>query len=321
MKKVKNKNRKKIFDLKNIILIIAAFIIILLVILNRKNQNWTLDGNKVYKGKEVYEIGDYYEYDETNGGVLKDLIDVKWKVLGVSDEGNLLIVSSSNVEELTLGSTEDIEKCKKDYIDGEKRLNEISQKYAKGKNAISGRSINLDDINKITKVKEDVLKQSEVEISYYWGKEKEPITVNEKTGEKATIKIEHKGEFLWFDNIKNEWNISKKNGNETNDNMKKIITLKNDHIAYNYEIYHEEIKDFVPFISKDTKEYKMLFTDDINDKVSYWISTKFISATQRYAAYGYNVVKSADINYNYIIYSAQVPRESTFGIRPVIEIK
>ena len=101
MKKVKNKNRKKIFDLKNIILIIAAFIIILLVILNRKNQNWTLDGNKVYKGKEVYEIGDYYEYDETNGGVLKDLIDVKWKVLGVSDEGNLLIVSSSNVEELT----------------------------------------------------------------------------------------------------------------------------------------------------------------------------------------------------------------------------
>lgn len=214
-----------------------------------------------------------------------------------------------------------MEKAKNDYIEGDKKLDEIASKYARGKNALSGRSINVSDINKITKISEEYLKKLETDISYYWGKDKEPITINEKNNNKTTIKIEHDDEFLWFNTDKNEWNISKKNGNETNDNMKKITTLKNTHITYNFEIYDSKLKEYIPIMKKYTKKYNMLFKDDEGKKALYWTSTKFANVTENYVAYGYNVVKSDDLNYNLLVYSNLTSRQNKFGVRPVIEIK
>lgn len=266
-----------------ILIIIVSLVIMIVVGNNNKNENWILESNKVSKGKQIYEIGDYYEYDESNVGKITNLIDVKWKILGVSDDGNLLLVSSSNVEEVTLGSKDDLEKAKNDYIDGDKKLDEIASKYAHGKNALSGRSINIEDINKITKV-DSVSRKT---YSYYWGSKANPITIDE----------------------------------ETNENMTKIITSENTLFVYNYEIYDEETYEYVPFMEKDTKEYNMLFKDDTKESNSYWVSTKYANATNRYISYGYNVVKNADVNYTYLVYSSQNITEITFDIRPVIEIK
>lgn len=60
------------------------------------------DGTKVTKGDAIYEIGDYYYYDESNDGSISNLTDIKWKVLGVTYKGNLLIIAFSNVKVLTL---------------------------------------------------------------------------------------------------------------------------------------------------------------------------------------------------------------------------
>lgn len=317
-----NKKNKKIVNalpiLQNMVAILIIIVsLVIMLIVGKNNEKWILNGNKVSKGKEVYEIGDYYDYDESNGGKINTLIDVKWKILGVSDDGNLLLVSSSNVEDLTLGSKDNLEKAKQDYIDGDKKLDEIASRYAHGKNAISGRSINIEDINKITKVNN----ASRKTYSYYWGSESNPITIDEETNERYLSKLKHNNKFLWFDFETNKWNLSEKTGKETNDNMTKITTSENTLFAYNYEIYDEETYEYVPFMEKDTKEYNMLFKDDTKESNSYWAATKYANATNRYISYGYNVVKNADVNYTYLVYSSQNITEITFGVRPVIEIK
>jgi len=320
MKKKENYEVNVMLILQNItaiIIILVSLGIMVFVGNSKKNKSWSFDGNKVFKGDEVYEIGDYYDYDESNGGKISNLTDVKWKVLGVSDDGNLLILASSNVEDLTLGSKDDLEKAKQDYIDGDKKLDEIASNYAHGKNALSGRSINIEDINKITKV-DSVSRKT---YSYYWGSEANPITIDEETNERYLSKLKHNNKFLWFDFETNKWNLSERTGKETNENMTKITTSENTLFVYNYEIYDEETYEYVPFMEKETKEYNMLFKDDTKESNSYWVSTKYANATNRYISYGYNVVKNADVNYTYLVYSSQNITEITFGVRPVIEIK
>ena len=319
MKKKKNYEVDISLILQNMtaILIIFVSLGIMIVVGNNKNNKWILEGNKISKKDVKYEIGDYYDYDETNGGKITNLTDVKWKVLGVTYEGHLLIVSASNVEDLTLGSKDDLEKAKQDYIDGDKKLNEIASKYAHGKNALSGRSINIEDINKIIKV-DSVSRKT---YSYYWGSEANPITIDEETNERYLSKLKHNNKFLWFDFETNKWNLSEKNSKETNENMTKITTSENTLFVYNYEIHDEETYEYVPFMEKDTKEYNMLFKDDTKESNSYWVATKYANATNRYISYGYNVVKNADVNYTYLVYSSQNITEITFGVRPVIEIK
>jgi len=299
------------------ILIIFVSLGIMIFTDNNKNNKWILEGNKVSKKDVKYEIGDYYDYDETDGGKITNLTDVKWKVLGVTDEGHLLIVSASNVEDLTLGSKDNLEKAKNDYINGDKKLDEIASKYAHGKNAISGRSISTEDINKITKVYNNY----ELTYTYYWGKDDNPVTINEETNEKYVSRLKHNKKFLWFDFETNKWNISEKTGEYTDDNMTKITTSKNTLIVYNYEIYDENTGELVPFMKKDTKEYNMLFKDENKESNSYWTSTKYANATNRFISYGYNVVKGADLNYTYLVYSSQNITKNTFGVRAVIEIK
>ena len=300
-----------------ILIIFVSLGIMIVIGNNKKNEKWILVNNKVSKGDEVYEIGDYYDYDESNNGKISNLTDVKWKVLGVNDEGNLLIVSASNVEDLTLGSKDNLENAKSDFIDGNIKLDTVARKYAQGKNASGGRSITTEDINKITKVDNNY----ELTYTYYWGKDDNPVTIDEETNEKYVSKLKHNKKFLWFDFETNKWNISEKTGKETDNNMTKITTSKNTLITYNYEIYDEVTGELVPFMEKDTKEYNMLFKDESKKTNSYWTKTKYANATNRFISYGYNVVKGADLNYTYLVYSSQNITENTFGVRAVIEIK
>lgn len=181
--------------LQNMTAILIIFISLGIMIVignNKKTEKWILVDNKISKGDEVYEIGDYYDYDESNNGKISNLTDVKWKVLGVNDEGNLLIVSASNVEDLTLGSKDNLENAKSDFIDGNIKLDTVARKYAQGKNAVGGRSITAEDINKITKVDNNY----ELTYTYYWGKDDNPVTIDEETNEKYVSKLKHNKKFL-----------------------------------------------------------------------------------------------------------------------------
>ena len=321
---MKDNSKKNGTIIKWIIGLVIVILVVLLfwfVFYQDKDLKWIQNGDQISKGELVYEVGDYFEYDETNKGKITGLTDVKWKVLGVDDDGHLLIMADSNVDEISLGSDDDLEISKQDYIDGNQKLDDISRKYAKGENAISGRSITADDINMITKIDSTYIDTWKNTFTYYWTNEENPVSKNHNSGDFFTTKLAYHGSYLWFDEKTNQWNSSQKNGSETSENPTEIVTLDNSHSPYNFSVWSDEKNDYVDVMEKDSKAYQMIFSSDPMAKHNYWTATKFISATQSYSAYGYYVVKTNDLNYAYLVYSSGNIRKSTHGVRAVVTIK
>lgn len=285
------------------------------------NKKWVREGNTISRGEEIYQIGDYYEYDETNGGEIDGLIDVKWQVMGVED-GHLLLVSNKTVETLTLGSANNLEEAKNDYLTGSEQMNKIIEKYAHGKDAISARSISNKDIINVFELNMDNDVHEEI-ISYYWGSNSKMISIDVRENSNETD-MYSEGKFHWFDFSNNEWKIDVNNNQGSDENPKKIIEEKMDLMVIGAEDYDSDYYNHFDedknYVGED-KRVTMLFSKSLKEPVSYWTSDSFSFAQSAFIGYGYNVVKGFDLNYNYLVYSMGVSREVTFGVRPVVLIK
>ena len=287
--------------------VLAALSYVIFITIDNK---WILKDNIVTNGEVSYEIGDYYEYDETNAGTIKGLTDVKWKVLGVDKDGHLLIMSASNVANLTMGSKKDLEASKKDFIEGDKRINEIASKYAQGFNAKYARSINLKDLEKL--VFYDV--SDDITYNYYWTEEQNPYVESEF--ESGISKTEHNGKFLWFNEEDDSWIVYKKDGDETFENKELIVSVESSLITFDNQLDSVEKK-----YNKEDKIYKMIYQDDEGKNSNYWTTDKFIYPLQNMVGYGYNVMKGDAMNYTYLTYSLQASKENTHGVRVVVALK
>ena len=315
MKKVLNKIKRIIFrkkyNRKRAIKIFIGIIVLILIVFSfsiSKSNEWVQNGNEISNGNESYIIGSYYDYDESKNGKY-ELPDVKWKVLGAED-GNLLVVSSSSVESITLGDKKDIKKTQDDYINGNILLDEISEKYAKGKNAVSSRNITINDILKLTNIDESLI-YNEAEYTYYWNSNKEPnyTSLNEGNG---TFKIPHKNNFYWFDKEENKWNNTyKQEGN--------ITTIINDLHKFDNKIYDENQR-IIYDVQKEIQIYNMLFLNDNGQTDSYWVNNKYIDATKEIVSYGYNVIKANSLNYEHLIQSNGTTNKKEYGAKIVIAI-
>ena len=320
-KKLKNVINKKSND-KQVLYITIAIIIAVLILsifLALYDNKWVIDGNTISKGEVSYEIGDYFDYDESKGGKITGLTDVKWKVLGVDDRGKLLIVADASVEDLTLGSEDDFAISQEDYVSGIDKINEICKKYGKGKAALGARSITFDDIVTTFNVNEKYINSIYGEYTYYWDEDLKLYSVSE-TGEIINDKI-HDDKFIWYDEETSEWKTSLSSDFEKTIEHTKIVTMKDTLKALNQLTYDEEIKDYVLTFNGSEKKKNMLFTDENNDINTYWTTDRFVNSTGKYLAYGYNVIKGDSINYAFLTYSLGKSRENTHGIRPVITIK
>lgn len=322
-KQIKNTKGKTSQNSKIIYIIIALIVVLgtTLLCICTIDKEWEINGNIVSRGKETYEIGDYYEYDETNGGEIKDLTDVKWKVLGVKN-GHLLIVSDDKVEDLTLGSTEDIEKAKNDFITGKDKMNAISEKYAKGENALSARSISKQDIIDVFNINEEE-KTIKEEVSYYWGSDSKVISIDQ-SGQKSSTNLYKDGKFHWYDFSQNKWNVVENNKEGTDKEPKSIVSVKSNLTTLEPTTFdknfHNNFDEEHNYIGKD-KKIEMLFSKSLAHRVNYWTTDQITFSLSSSVGYGYNSVKGFELNYNYLVFSAGVPREITLGIRPVVTIK
>ena len=113
-------------------------------------DGWIQDGLTVKKGDTVLTVGDdiTYVYDKTVDGV-KD--NIKWKILGANDKGELLITSTTEVATLQLekpGAT--VRQLQDAWLTAEKDLNDLCAPYIHGKSATDARSIKIEDIDRIT---------------------------------------------------------------------------------------------------------------------------------------------------------------------------
>ena len=191
-------------------------------------------------------------------------------------------MSASVVENLTLGSKKDLKEAQQDIITGSKQMDDIAKKYSKGKYALYARTVNSEDINKLT------------------GYDKE----NNKSMT-----------FYWLDN--NEWKQNIKDGSETNENLKEINSFKSNLVSYDNQNYD----NLSFYIKENSKLYNMLYLDDNKDRALYWTTTNYINVTENYVSYGYNAVKYDSLNYDNLVYSSGNSNEITRGIRVIVAVK
>ncbi len=131
------------------------------------SRTWTYDANNLTctYGTTTVKIGVYVNYSPTEGTTETRYPSPKdkngygdqtfssnytgtWQVLGVDEEGCLMLISSDIIETT---SNKKFDLYGKDgYANGVTELNKISAIYGKGKYAKSARSVNVDDVNKIT---------------------------------------------------------------------------------------------------------------------------------------------------------------------------
>ena len=145
-----------------------------------KNMNSTISQNKweqnedgtITDGEITLKIGDYVNYDcttsnatytspkEKTGHTADQVFKAKeyqygWRVLGVSDNKELLVISEDFVQPNEGGTTLGVRKAytlrgKDGYINGVEELSKICNLYGNGNGAKKARCVNIDDINKIT---------------------------------------------------------------------------------------------------------------------------------------------------------------------------
>lgn len=238
--------------------------------------------------------------------------------MGVDESRNLLILSASNISDITLGKKDNLKTSQQDYLEGISRLNELSKNYGKGIGAIGARSVTAQDINKITGYNPENFPGYNAKTTYYWGEEENPRFESTQYGSN-TLRLSHDGVFVWYNQSKSTWVKSEKTGNETADKPTQISTLTNTFYAYDNAKYVQETDSYSYLLKEDSLEFKMLYLDDEGNKANYWTADSFVSASNL-VAYGYQIIKYDSLNYAYIIYSSGIARETTAGVRVVVTI-
>ena len=249
-------------------------------------DGWIQEGLTVRKGNIVLTIGDdiEYKYDETAEGVKQG---VKWKVLGASEKGELLIMSASDIAEKQLGdpAKTDLEKCQNDWLTAKEQLDNLCEPYKYGKAATDARSIEIEDIDRITGYDKTQYEKrtngeygAEVTFKYNGTNKPDYVLSNNVSG---TLKNSH-NKFYYYDgtNFVNVDTISGTKG-ET------IITLKNNGYAYSVDI------------DTKTKAYTMLFKD-----TAYWLANPNMSMVNEFYAYCINFVYLGGTYMNFLLTSA-----------------
>lgn len=310
---------KKILGVTLMLLVIIAIclatVVVILVIHNNiANRVWKQEGNKITKGKTELYIGDIYEYDETAGGLVTDLTDVDWKVLGVSSAGELLIMATKDVDIVTLGEKDNLEVSKNDYLQGISKLNDLCAPYGKGKNATSARCITAEDIHKITGQNYTNYGKNQVneygnEVTYYWDGTNKPAYTG-TNGVSSNVSYAHSS-FTWYDADSSEWKTSIMSTVATAEALENIATIKNTFYSYSAA----DLKETNP------KAYSMLFETEDGTNAGYWLASSFVNTAGQFVGYGYHKVVRDDINYMYFVYSPGMSRSFTTGLRPVVSIK
>jgi len=318
----KNEKKENNIERKVLIFLVLSVILVALICIftmpTSKNEIWMQVGNEVTKGDEKYKIGEYYEYDESGNGEIKNLTDVKWKVLGVDSKGKLLIVSASSVETITLGKKDDIKKTMDDYETAKDEMNKIAEKYGRNVAASSARSISGEDIHKITEYNVNQMNNYGNEYTYYWGNSENPFVKVEDEDVK-NLQVAHNSKFIWYNRDTRKWITSEKEEGKEYKKLEKITTIENELVMYSNAYYDQEFNE-KNYLQEESLEYKMIFQEDNGEKANYWVSDKIINATEKYVGYGYNVVRGSDFNYSNLLYSSGNIFEITAGVRVVITI-
>ena len=266
-----------------------------------ERAKWVQQGLTVTNGTVTLEIGDSIAYDETNGGTITGLTATDWKVLGASDKGELLIMSTSNVDNVRLGEDEDIKKSQDDWLNAVDILDGACAIYGKGKYAVGVRSITAEDINKITGYDPNTYNKGQVneygnKVTYLFNGTTKP-SYNSTNGKSGTLN-EHANGFYYYDG-KSFATIDDLTAGMSGETFAVLESTN-----YYYSGYELEEK------ITTSKAYTMLFGIYGREDLQYWLATPVVNTRTTTIHYGVLSLNCDEISSFIEIFNS---RASVFG--------
>ena len=303
-------------------------------IYNGKVENrweYNHDLQTVENDKLTLKIGDYV--NTTPYTVDGKQFDGKWRVLG-EENGQVLLVSANNVNfqgSYEVSGIYVIQLKGSNGIDNEiVRLNTISAKFADGTKTEKGRSIKVEDINKITgyNPKESRLDKNDLTKKGVYGKD----TINQY-GNTVTYSIKSDGK-VWYkgDQVfktETQSNETQFRTPGTSNNITNSFTIKS--TGYNY--YVQTLGTFKPSdvasgqnmegLSIDSPAYNMLFGPQLS--WAYWMASEDVFVKDGYVRWGLMAAgkssSGASVSIQWLWNSNGWESTLGVGLRPVVSLK
>ena len=313
-------------------------------ILNRYSEKkWSLatDENgkvtEVINGTTKIPLGSQINYDpytgvdkdylkittsKTKNGAEDQTFEIKdndkqkltWRVLGVDDNGQILIMPTTNVknsqgaiQRLTLG---DINKKLKESgktaaLYGAEEINNVCSIYGFGKGAAGARSVQVEDINRLTKYDET----------------KSNLNTIKEYGQDVTYSLENgKVNTQWGTTAKTQSSITSftyLDGNQ----WKSLEETSNPSKTLKCTYYEYKMSDYKTNLCNDNI-YNLIAdgTDTIKEQY-YWIGSSSVTTVDGYAGFGIRTVYSGNVSRTGMFNTKGDPGGATSGLRPVVCLK
>lgn len=338
-------------------------------------SQWTQDSEgKIVSpdGKVKLQIGDYVNYSavagvdttDTNNTTIKsnaadngygdqtfDLTkytgDNKWRVLGVKD-GKVELISADLVP-LSDNSVYFYLKGRTGFQNAETELTKIAGLYGHGTHATGARSVNVDDINKITgynpnaegiknptaeqiasenKYGKDQLYEYGNKVTYSWVGTNYPkyTATNGKTGNLSSSHNvtnssygDFQNAFSWYDFNTNSWKKSQYSSTTTTTSPVEITNL----ISTSYYYYPETLTtsrntSATKGIANNSPERDMLFNN--TDSKYYWLASGCVDADSDCAYFCVRIVYYGCVSSNSLAVSHGNEVTYAYGVRPVVSL-
>ena len=335
-------------------------------------QGTDADGNKTLKvtnGKITVEVGDIIDYDplpdgeeartytseKTQTGCSDDQTFSSdytgtWKVIGVSDEGQILISTTDLIKTAEDGYY--YLKGRTAYIKAVSELDKISEIFGHGYGATGARSITIEDINRITGYNPNNtgvydptqigsgIKSAEVaegetknlyeygnEVTYYWKGDNYPH-YTATNGLEGDLSDSHTTAFYWLDSNTKNW---KSSPNATISpiatdisEMEKITTLRNNYYVYIPETLtsNSETTETVG-LSTGSKAYNAIFANssESTSGYCYWIGSPYVYTDTRAVDFGLRLAYSGFVLGGDLDSSDGGTYGGGIGVRPAVILK
>ena len=296
----------------------------------------------VKKGSLELKIGDYVQdkdYLETDGTTIKKDskgFDGKWRVLGVED-GQLLLVTDTYYAPFAEDTTNGIARSssgsvgpdlyglqlsgKDGYDNGVARLNKIGEQYNNSK-LEKGRSINPEDINKITGYNPNntgVNDPGQTGTGTPFGNGNAWQYKNKVTYSLEGGKVWYQGTNAVTTKTQSTYHTSFKLLGETN-NISSPYPIESTAYAYYPTTLTETQNDTKSVgLAKESVAYNMLFTVPY---APYWLASPLVYAGEGYASWRlFFVSPPGDVYYVDLWSSSNGSNGGAFGVRPAISLK
>ena len=306
------------------------------------------------KTAHVLQVGDYIDYDPTNGGTItttytspqgtyhanqaaaiadtsENMIQGNgyadqtfnveaetngWRVLGVDEKTNQILLISADI--VTTESTDNgyfYLRGQTGYEWGIKELNNICEIFGKGNGASGARSITAEDINKITGYQTETTPYGKGSIYEYGNKVKYT---------KNSSDISYQDTLNNKSGTYGDSNTIFKFYDEENNLWKTLTQGKSQSLRSSVYYYFPNTlttssSGETVGISTEDVEYEMLFEKN-SSKQTYWLMSQYIVTDTENAIFALRLVGGGRVNGSRLFGSDGITNNGVSGIRPIVSL-